>query len=167
MRVYIWRLIPGGSTALSPLARQFEVIKQSRQANGISLEDHRRPHVAAGAALFIGANVSPAANLSWINPAGGNYSTGSNWTGGVAPTANDFAYYELNSTYTVTVGSAGNTFAGTFQQFDRGEVTFDANAGTYNSAGPFGYGFVQMIPPAGSSVTMRLINGAILAIRWR
>lgn len=44
-----------------------------------------------------------AATISWSNTAGGNWSTGANWTGGVAPTAADVAVISANGTYTVVL----------------------------------------------------------------
>jgi hypothetical protein len=45
--------------------------------------------------------------LTWTNTAGGDWSTGSNWSGGVAPTAADDAVIVLPGTYTIT--QSGNS----------------------------------------------------------
>src|SRR5262249_54119931 len=48
-----------------------------------------------------------AAATGWINPAGGNWQTASNWSGNAVPTASDPALFDLNSAggYTVTASA--------------------------------------------------------------
>ncbi|MCK6486530.1 MAG: thrombospondin type 3 repeat-containing protein, partial [Phycisphaerae bacterium] len=42
-------------------------------------------------------------DVYWINPAGGNWSTPGNWSGGAVPGAGDNAFIVLDGTYTVTM----------------------------------------------------------------
>ncbi|MBI3785777.1 MAG: hypothetical protein HY270_20480 [Deltaproteobacteria bacterium] len=58
-----------------------------------------------------------AATISWVNAAGGNWSDGSNWSGGTAPGADDAAVITLAGNYTVvldaSVSVVGLTLGGT------------------------------------------------------
>ncbi|HET8771246.1 MAG TPA: hypothetical protein VFM71_09725 [Gemmatimonadaceae bacterium] len=47
-------------------------------------------------------NPPPSVN-AWINPAGGNWSDGANWSRGIVPTSSDTVWVKLAGTYTVTV----------------------------------------------------------------
>ena len=53
--------------------------------------------------LGFGFFFANAANINWINTGGGNWSLGTNWSGGSAPGVNDTAVINANGTYTVTV----------------------------------------------------------------
>ena len=53
--------------------------------------------------LGFGFFFANAANINWINTGGGNWSVGTNWSGGAAPGVNDTAVINANGTYTVTV----------------------------------------------------------------
>ncbi|HRC33323.1 MAG TPA: hypothetical protein PK736_07755, partial [Bacteroidia bacterium] len=53
--------------------------------------------------LGFGFFFANAANINWINTGGGNWSVGTNWSGGAAPGVNDTAVINENGTYTVTV----------------------------------------------------------------
>jgi hypothetical protein len=62
------------------------------------------------------ANFTPIVVIHWTNAAGGNWSTPSNWSGGVVPTSADNVAIDTAGTYTVTVdvaaGSAALTIGG-------------------------------------------------------
>jgi hypothetical protein len=56
--------------------------------------------------VFFGTGLGPqpgAITTSWINAAGGNWSTPSNWSTGLVPTSSDVVGITLNGTYTVTL----------------------------------------------------------------
>ncbi|RKX23356.1 MAG: hypothetical protein DRP45_10590, partial [Candidatus Zixiibacteriota bacterium] len=84
-----------------------------------------------------GVNTSvQATQISWSNASGGNWSTGSNWTGGVVPGAIDTALITLDGTYTVTLDTditvAGITLGGSI-----GRQTFSMSYRTLTINGPF------------------------------
>lgn len=75
---------------------------------------------------------------SWIDPAGGFYYFGSNWSASnVADNANEFALFDLNSTYNVTISQNLAVTVGSLI-IDDGNVTFAADEdglGSYSIAG--------------------------------
>lgn len=50
-------------------------------------------------------SINDAADVSWINAAGGNWNVGANWNTGTVPDANDRALITLDGTYTVTLNT--------------------------------------------------------------
>ena len=68
--------------------------------------------LAAGFASFIlPPSAVLAANITWSSAASGDWATGANWTGGVAPadnTTTDDAYFDDNGTYTVSLAADRN-----------------------------------------------------------
>jgi len=70
-----------------------------------------------------------ASDIYWGNPAGGVFSVGSNWQGGVAPDADDRALFDLTSTYTVDFTADAATDWVLPQD---GEITFDLGGFTYS-----------------------------------
>jgi T5SS/PEP-CTERM-associated repeat protein len=66
----------------------------------------------------------------WLDPTGGLFSDGTNWSGGVPPGLSDQAIFNLNSTYTV---SFGLDVENNFFQIQHGHVTFDLNGASYTA----------------------------------
>ncbi len=94
-------------------------------------------------ALLLGLTVAAgmttsayAAEISWSNASGGNWSTGSNWTGGIVPGAGDTAFITLDGTYTVTL-DADTTVAGITLGGSSGRQTFSMTSRTLTVNGPF------------------------------
>lgn len=58
------------------------------------------------------------ATITWINPAGGDWSQGLNWDGGQVPTAADDALLTLSTTMTITISTVQQTHAVSFQGAD-------------------------------------------------
>ncbi|HMO86154.1 MAG TPA: hypothetical protein PKC18_14660 [Lacipirellulaceae bacterium] len=65
--------------------------------------------------------------VSWVQPAGGNYSDSANWSPSVVPGANDSAFFDLNATYRVNLGNTSISEA----YFRRGVVTLELTNFTY------------------------------------
>jgi hypothetical protein len=74
--------------------------------------------------------------ISWSNASGGNWSTGSNWSGGIVPGATDTALIMLDGTYTVTL-DADTTVAGITLGGPSGRQTFSMTSRTLTVDGPF------------------------------
>ena len=47
-----------------------------------------------------------AADYTWINAAGGTFTSATNWNAGIAPTSTDNATINLGGTYTITLASS-------------------------------------------------------------
>src|SRR5947209_5862463 len=62
-----------------------------------------------------------AADDNWINPAGGNFADGPNWSLGAPPTMSDNALFNVPGTYTILVSSGASDSA----SFTAGNVTLD------------------------------------------
>ncbi|MCP4633378.1 MAG: hypothetical protein GY855_10675, partial [candidate division Zixibacteria bacterium] len=75
-----------------------------------------------------------SAQISWSNASGGNWSTGSNWTGGVVPGAADTALITLDGTYSVTL-DADTTVAGLTLGGASGIQTLSLSSRTMNVNG--------------------------------
>src|SRR5437870_572754 len=59
---------------------------------------------AASLILCLSSRLVIAAETNrWMNPLGGNWDTGSNWSLGVAPDADDDVVIDLDQTYTITI----------------------------------------------------------------
>ena len=76
--------------------------------------------LSLGLALFVSA--ASAATISWTNTAGGNYSEGGNWQGGVPPGPSDGALFTNTATHTVTVDASVTNGASVFTA-SSGETT--------------------------------------------
>ena len=55
--------------------------------------------------------VTVTRSLEWVATSGGDWAQGSNWSGGVAPTAVDNATVDLTGSYSVTVSSADKVYS--------------------------------------------------------
>lgn len=104
----------------------------------------RRPFAAVSrlfralALLVVAASlpgVAHALTINWNNAAGGDWSTGINWVGGVPPGPGDVARIALNGTYTVTLG-AGVTVAGLQLAGTSGTQTLGITSATLTINGP-------------------------------
>jgi hypothetical protein len=86
----------------------------------------------AGGTGASAASFTVITGFDWINPSGGNFNDGSNWSGGIVPGPMDTANFNLAATYTVT--GTGNV-AG-ISQTD-GNVTFNGTftTGTFSDGG--------------------------------
>ncbi len=131
------------------------------------------PAVSLLTAIFATASHLGAQSL-WINPAGGDIATSSNWSGSIPSATQDGAFF-LNSAYTVNVL---NDFTAHNLVVTSGTVTFDlaagktllmANAGSFGPQGgtaaltgsgtllaTFGFG-------AGSGGSLSVSNASVLA----
>lgn len=96
--------------------------------------------------LFIaGPLVTRAATITWTAPGAGNWSTGSNWSGGVAPGSGDTALFSASSTQnatidtSVTVGAVQivSGYTGTISQGSGNVLTVTSTAGFSQAAGTF------------------------------
>jgi len=77
------------------------------------------------------ARPATAGAITWDNPLGGTFAEGSNWAGGIAPTADDDALFDLDDIYTVLFDSDASTRS---LAVSRGDVTFDLQGFTYDWA---------------------------------
>jgi len=77
------------------------------------------------------ARPATAGAITWDNPLGGTFADGANWAGGMAPTADDDALFDLDDIYTVLFDSDASTRS---LAVSRGDVTFDLQGFTYDWA---------------------------------
>lgn len=96
----------------------------------------------------------------WLQPAGGVFSNGANWTGGTSPTATESALFDLSATYTVTFNSAQTNDRLDIRQ---GSVAFDLGGFTYQLTSA-GQDSVNVANPAGGIATLSLLNGTVLGV---
>jgi hypothetical protein len=99
-----------------------------------------------------------AATRDWIQPAGGAFSDGANWSGGVAPGANDFAQFLIGGSYTVTF-AASATNANFLFGTSSGAVTFEGSgAPTYHltNTATINGGSLTLGTTAGRQMTLRV-----------
>lgn len=92
-----------GTTTVAAVAgvATFSNVRLSTSGTGYTLVASATGLTSATSA---GLNVTAPANLiSWINPAGGNWSVGANWSRGTAPVATDTVNISLAGTYTVNL----------------------------------------------------------------
>jgi hypothetical protein len=100
--------------------------------------------VIVGTALIAVPGAAFAAANHWTNPAGGNWSTGSNWQSGSAPTAADDVVIDASGTYQVTLDvtpafntltiGGGATGTQTLADTTTRDITF-TNSGTITASG--------------------------------
>jgi hypothetical protein len=88
-----------------------------------------------------------AATITWTAGAAGNWSTGANWSGGVAPSSTDTAFFSASSTKNVTIDTpitvasfqVSSTYTGTIIQGAStmvvGTSSYTQAAGTFNGGG--------------------------------
>jgi|GEM_PF-6382008 len=67
--------------------------------------------LAAALGLLTSANPGRAADVHWVNPAGGTFSNGSNWDTGIPPGPGDTAFITLDGTYNVVLDSDASIHA--------------------------------------------------------
>lgn len=136
----------------------------------------------ANSGVFI-VNDPPAGAVEWTNPAGGNWSVGSNWSTGLAPTATDSVAIALDGTYTVTLdvnptvraltvggGTGTRTLAVGIRTLTVAETfTVLANAGLTVSSGTIiGDGALTnegTVTLSGSSIPVPVHNNGLLVAR--
>src|SRR4051794_22886770 len=88
--------------------------------------------------ILLALSLLPASAFSqttydWINTAGGNYSTGTNWSPTGPPNSTGIARFNFNNTYNVVF--TGNTTA-SYITSSQGNITFFLNGWTYNLTDP-------------------------------
>lgn len=98
---------------------------------------HRRPLVLILLATLVqlwsyGAH---AGSINWNNAAGGNFSIGANWVGGVAPGPSDDAVINLAGTHTVTL-DVSSTVTGLTLGGGGSTPTLNLNGNTLTLNGP-------------------------------
>jgi len=98
------------------------------------------------------ASTAFGAQISWSNASGGNWSTGSNWTGGIVPGATDTALIMLAGTYTVTL-DANTTVAGITLGGSSGRRTFALTSKTLTVNGPFNINANGKVYVSSSTIT--------------
>jgi fibronectin-binding autotransporter adhesin len=92
--------------------------------------------------------------VSWINPSGGNWSVGANWSTGVAPTSADHALITLAGTYTVTL-DVNTAVAGFTLGAGSGLQTLTSTSHTLTIDGP------SVVESTGALIlTTSTVNGA-------
>jgi T5SS/PEP-CTERM-associated repeat protein len=96
--------------------------------------------------------------VPWINPLGGSFDAGSNWAGGIPPSATSVykrsAIFSLLNTYTVSLnGTTHNDNA----YIAGGDVKFDLNEGRYSMGGDEGL----KIGGGSERASLTIINGRI------
>jgi YVTN family beta-propeller protein len=96
----------------------------------------------------------PASSVSWINPAGGDWSNPANWSGGVVPALGDTALVTLSGTYTVTL-DVNDTVGGLKLGGASGTLTFVIGGSRVLGVG----GVMQVNANAVLSATGGTING--------
>jgi T5SS/PEP-CTERM-associated repeat protein len=110
-------------------------------------------HFLIAFTLLVGsAGVSPAADRSWNNPAGGTFSTSMNWLGGV-PGSSDRAIFNLaGQSYTVTFTSNATTSQ---LVVNNSEPTLDLDGRAYSVTGQGT--FIGQV--SGANGSLKLVDG--------
>src|SRR5688500_5303910 len=103
-----------------------------------------------------------AANRFWINPAGGDFNSSSNWSatdggagGASVPGASDTANFTLNNTYDVFFPT---NVTNIFLDLENGNVTFDLGSVTYTTTAAFAVD-VGKVP--GQTGRLTISNGTL------
>ena len=100
---------------------------------GFSMTRMRLSTVVAGvvlaAVLTLAAPVFGQTDFLWNVPTGGEYGVGANWFPVGAPTAADYAEFEISGSYTV---SFDGDYTASYMDFGRGRVAFDLRGYTYD-----------------------------------
>ncbi len=75
---------------------------------------------------LLGAQPAPgsAANVSWVNPAGGSASTASNWSPAIAPGPDEVTSFAINASYNVSWAAPADTITGFQTSVGRSRHTF-------------------------------------------
>src|SRR3954452_23397191 len=82
---------------------------------------NRAALVLSAATVLVAAARATAVDVSWLNPAGGTYADGLNWSGGAAPSSTQNGLFNLNATYNVNLSGDHEVRGMIFRQ---GHVTF-------------------------------------------
>src|ERR1700733_9740908 len=87
--------------------------------------------IAIGAAVSM-TSLARAGSITWGSSSGGDFTVGSNWVGGVAPsTGSDWAYFSNNTLDTGTITMGSNTsIEGMTMNNTSGALTFNLGAST-------------------------------------
>ena len=109
-----------------------------------------------------GPSYGTAVDTTWINPAGGSFGAGANWSAGQTPLPGNRTVFNLAETYAVSVASNTTT---AFMRVQAGDVTLDLNGSTYTVA-PFANGAlgppsngVEVSSASGPAPTLRITDG--------
>ncbi|HMP75092.1 MAG TPA: autotransporter-associated beta strand repeat-containing protein [Kiritimatiellia bacterium] len=98
------------------------------------------------AASLLGTGATFAAILSWTNDAGGLFSDGANWAGGVAPGLEDQAVFTNGGTYTVTLDQSVTNERAWFNSTS-GVITVDLDANAWTLTNSVNVGYAQTNRP--------------------
>jgi hypothetical protein len=118
----------------------------------------------AGVALLgLAPQAMHAADINWSNASGGTFSVPGNWAGGVTPSVNDFAHFQVVATGTgptYTVNFTGNaTTRGMYVHRDN--VTWNLGGFTYAQSGSTAFDPFLIGQNAGETGFLTVGNGII------
>jgi hypothetical protein len=112
------------------LSGTFSSITGLNIGGGLQLEPN---YTATGLTLTVVS--TSAATISWINPSGGNWTTGANWSTGVIPTSSDIVAITLAGTYTVVMDGSATAIAGLELGASSGVQTLTMSSRTFTVNG--------------------------------
>ena len=102
-------------------------------AKGMRLKSRAAIAASAAVAALVLGKFSRAGSITWGSPTGGDFTVGTNWAGGVAPsTGSDWAYFSNNTldTGAITMGSNTSIEGMTLNNTTPGTLTFNLGATT-------------------------------------
>jgi hypothetical protein len=105
--------------------------------------------LCSGVACFTG--VAFGAEISWSNASGGNWSVGSNWTGGSVPGTADTAIISMDGTYTVTL-DGDTTVAALTLGGSTGTQTLSLSSKSLTVGGNFGINSNGVLSSSSSTI---------------
>lgn len=108
------------------------------------------------AALLLAAPAASGDDIAWINPAGGDWHTPSNWSLGRPPTSGDRVIFGLDASYVVTTGGTAAE-AGPIEQ-SAGDVTINLGNGTLEC------GAVTFANAGGPAPTLEFRDGQVIPL---
>ncbi len=124
----------------------------------------RRAMLIASAAIsnavmlsFMASNAHGQSTFTWTSSSSGNWSTGTNWAGGVAPTVADDSGGDVSLEFKASGTYTANNDLGTYGIFS---TTFDAGSGPTTISG----GQINLTNPAGRRPPIRF-SSSIRPIR--
>ena len=145
----------------------------SAGGNGYTLAASATGLTGAISASFTISAAGPT-EVHWINPAGGSWLVGSNWSTGTVPAPDEAAFIDLPGTYTVTLNAHVTVFdlvlgatsgTQTLAVNNPGSLSL-TNAGTIRNTGQLNVTLATQLAGAGlvtNRGTLRLISGTVVA----
>lgn len=110
------------------------------------------PAIFAVLLLLLATGAARAANISWINPAGGSFNEAANWDTHTVPTGADNVFITLDGTYTVRL-DANTEIGGLSLGGAAGRQTLDLNSFTLTVATPYVTNPNGFVPPANGKIS--------------